>query len=95
MMTQLHSCFVKKLLSAVRAALPQNGTLLIAEPLAATAGAEAMGEAYFGFYLMAMGSGRPRTFAELETMLREAGFSTVRHVATRMPLQTSLIVATT
>ena len=83
-----------KLLRSVRAALPQNGVLLIAEPLSGTPGAEPMGEAYFGFYLMAMGSGRPRTRGELETMLHAAGFSAVRHVATRMPLQTSLIVAT-
>ncbi len=82
------------LLRAVRAALPAGGTLLIAEPLSETPGAEPMGEAYFGFYLMAMGSGRPRTAKELEGMLRAAGFSTVRHVATHMPLQTSLIVAT-
>ena len=85
---------VKNLLAAARAALPPGGTLLIAEPLAGTPGAEPMGEAYFGFYLMAMGSGRPRTRDELETMLLQAGFARVRHVATRMPLQTSLIAAT-
>ena len=49
------------LLRNVRRALPRDGTLLIAEPMADTAGAEAVGNAYFGFYLLAMGSGRPRT----------------------------------
>ena len=41
-------------------ALPRDGTLLIAEPMADTPGAEPVGDAYFGFYLLAMGSGRPR-----------------------------------
>ena len=49
------------LLRAARAALPPDGTLLLAEPMAGTPGAEPMGDAYFGFYLLAMGSGRPRT----------------------------------
>jgi demethylspheroidene O-methyltransferase len=52
---------VLALLRAVRAALPPGGTLLLAEPMAGTPGAQAMGDAYFGFYLLAMGSGRPRT----------------------------------
>ena len=83
-----------KLLRSIRQILAPGGVLLIAEPLAGTPGAEPMGEAYFGFYLMAMGSGRPRTKHELEAMLRAAGFTHVRHVAMRIPLQTSLIVAT-
>ena len=41
------------------AALPPGGTLLLAEPMAGTPGAEPVGDAYFGFYLLAMGSGRP------------------------------------
>ncbi len=45
------------LLRAVRRSLPANGTLLLAEPLAGTPGAETVGDAYFGFYLLAMGGG--------------------------------------
>ena len=81
------------ILSAVQAALPPGGTLLLAEPMARTPGAEAMGDAYFGFYLRAMGRGRPRTAEELERMLTAAGFEAIRRVPTRMPLQTSLLVA--
>ena len=50
-------------LRAVRAALPPGGTLLLAEPMAQTPGAEPVGDAYFGFYLLAMGRGRPRSAA--------------------------------
>ena len=82
------------LLQAVRQALPSGGTLLLAEPMAATPGAEAVG-AYFAFYLLAMGSGRPRTFAELEALLRAAGFSAVRAMPTSTPLLTRLIIART
>jgi demethylspheroidene O-methyltransferase len=84
---------IRRLLAACRGALCPGGTLLIAEPLAETKGAEPMGDAYFGFYLMAMGSGRPRTFQTISTLLCDAGFHSVRKLATRQPLQTSLIAA--
>lgn len=81
------------LLRAVHQALVPGGTLLLAEPMAGTRGAEPMGDAYFGFYLLAMGRGRPRTEAELTAMLRTAGFVSVRALPTRMPLQTRLLQA--
>lgn len=84
---------VAALLRAVREALPPDGHLLIAEPFAETPGAEAMGAAYFGFYLLAMGQGRPRTPAELTRMLEAAGFERVRTVPTAMPLLCGLLHA--
>ncbi|MEO8280650.1 MAG: methyltransferase [Ideonella sp.] len=82
-----------QLLRAVRAALPADGTLLLAEPMAGTPGAEAMGDAYFGFYLLAMGRGRPRKVTELVAMLKAAGFAGARLIPTRLPLQTQLLLA--
>ena len=81
------------ILRAVRAALPSGGTLLLAEPMAGTPGAEAMGDAYFGFYLLAMGRGRPRSAGVLTAMLAAAGFEGVRRLPTHLPLQTQLLVA--
>jgi demethylspheroidene O-methyltransferase len=81
------------ILGAVHRALPPRGTLLLAEPMAGTRGAEPVGDAYFGFYLLAMGAGRPRTPAAFQAMLHEAGFARARLVATRMPMLTRLIVA--
>lgn len=81
------------LLGAVRRALPPEGALLLAEPMAGTAGAEPVGDAYFGFYLMAMGSGRPRTADELAAMLRAAGFGRVRELPTRRPMLTRVLLA--
>ncbi|MFG5407508.1 methyltransferase [Piscinibacter sakaiensis] len=84
---------VRTLLRAAHDALPPGGQLLLAEPMARTRGAEAMGDAYFGWYLLAMGQGRPRSADELAAMLREAGFGSVRAVRTAVPLQTGLLVA--
>jgi demethylspheroidene O-methyltransferase len=86
---------VRTLLARVRAALKPGGVLLIAEPMAGTPGAEPMGGAYFGFYLLAMGQGRPRSADELTVFLREAGFRSVRPAATAIPLQTRVLVAKT
>ncbi|MFW2348983.1 methyltransferase [Qipengyuania sp.] len=81
------------LLRAVHAALPPGGTLVIAEPMAGVAGAERMGEAYFGLYLWAMQSGRPRRTDEIGTMIEQAGFRSWRKLGTNLPVITSLIVA--
>ncbi len=81
------------LLRAVRRALPRGGELLLAEPMAETPGAEPAGDAYFGFYLLAMGSGRPRSAQRLKEMLETAGFSRVRHRSTRLPLLVRVLSA--
>jgi demethylspheroidene O-methyltransferase len=82
-----------QILRAVRRALPTHGVLLLAEPLSQTPGAEPMGDAYFGFYLLAMGRGRPRSVETLTQMLGQAGFGQVQVLPTHVPLQTSLLLA--
>jgi demethylspheroidene O-methyltransferase len=84
---------VARLLLAAHDALPRGGELLIAEPLADTAGARRMGDAYFGLYLRAMGRGRPRRREELARMLRVAGFGPPREWPTRVPLQVRVLTA--
>ena len=81
------------ILRSARSALSAGGALLLAEPLADTPGAEPVGDAYFGFYLLAMGQGRARTRGELTSLLRRARFSRIRHIVTRQPLIADLIVA--
>lgn len=82
------------ILRAARKALPVGGTLLITEPMSETPGAEPVGDAYFGLYLLAMGSGRTRPPREHKAMLAAAGFGDIKLVRTRRPLQTRLVVAT-
>lgn len=85
---------VVRILSAIRRVLqPRGGHLLLAEPLAGTPGARAMGDAYFGLYLLAMGKGRARTAESLGLLLRQAGFTDIRAVSTRLPLQTGVLLA--
>ena len=81
------------LLRTIYRALPPGGTLLIAEPMAGTRGAEPAGDAYFGLYLLAMGSGRPRTPTEIRDMLKSAGFSSSRVISTAIPLTCRIIAA--
>lgn len=81
------------ILNAVYQALPGKGVLLLAEPMMGTPGAEPVGDAYFGFYLLAMGRGKPRTPQALRKLLNSAGFVRSRLVRTRQPLQSRLIVA--
>lgn len=64
------------ILKAARAALPAGGTVLVAEPMAQTPGAHAMGDAYFGFYLLAMGRGEARSVDDMRRLLGLAGFRT-------------------
>ena len=82
-----------RLLRAIRAALPPGGTLLIAEPMAGTRGAEPVGDAYFGFYFLAMGGGRARTPDQIRRLLSEAGFTRTRLRPSRMPMVARVMVA--
>ncbi len=81
------------ILRAVYAALPAGGTLLLAEPMAGATGARRMGDAYFGFYLLAMHGGSSRSAARLAELITSAGFEQVRELATPIPLQVSVLVA--
>jgi demethylspheroidene O-methyltransferase len=84
----------RAILASLRDALPQNGTLVVAEPMAGERGAEPMGDAYFGFYLLAMGSGRPRTYRETADLLKQSGFGRTRRLWTPNPLTISALAAT-
>jgi demethylspheroidene O-methyltransferase len=83
---------VRKILAAIYKALPVGGTLLLAEPMAQDAEEEPLGDAYFHFYLLAMGSGRLRTVQELMDMMAEAGFSHLEPLPNPMPLQTRILL---
>jgi demethylspheroidene O-methyltransferase len=87
---------VRQILQKAHAALPLGGALLLAEPMAqpeAEAGQpEASADAYFHFYLLAMGAGRLRTPHELQTMMQEAGFTHVEQVPNAMPIHARILL---
>jgi len=80
------------LLRAARAALPADGVLLVAEPMVHERRPDPVGDAYFGFYLLAMGSGRARPASEIARMMGEAGFAEIREHATCQPMLTRVLV---
>lgn len=87
---------VRQILQKAHAALPEGGTLLLAEPMAQAddeAGAAGTSvDAYFHFYLLAMGAGRLRTPRELQTLMEEAGFTLVEQVPNAMPIHARILV---
>jgi demethylspheroidene O-methyltransferase len=87
---------VRQILQKAYDALPVGGTMLLAEPMAQSdplSGHEdASVDAYFHFYLLAMGDGRLRTPQELMTMLQEAGFTMVEQVPNAMPIHAQILL---
>jgi demethylspheroidene O-methyltransferase len=84
---------VNTILRSIFKTLPAGGTLLLTEPMAQASNEAPLGDAYFHFYLLAMGSGRLRTVQELSDMILDAGFGSVEVLANAMPLQTRILVA--
>ena len=82
---------VKRILQAVRRVLPPNGVLIIAETMSGISGTNRISDAYFSFYLLAMGHGRTRSLDEFEVLLKEAGFAKPRIIPSRRPLLTNLL----
>ncbi len=84
---------VVTLLKNVRQALAPGGTLVIAEPMAGPGAEASLAAAYFGLYFLAMRSGRCRTPQHIRDLLKQAGFSRSRFVATRAPLSAAIVTA--
>lgn len=85
---------VEALLVRIYESLPPGGKVLIVEPMAETRGAEGMGDAYFGLYLLAMGSGRPRSIHNYMEMAKTVGFSESSAVSTPLPIIAKALVLT-
>ncbi len=83
---------VRALLASIHDALPPGGTLLLAEPMAEAGERPATADAYFHFYLLAMGAGRLRTPQELGRLMAEAGFTCIELVPGAMPLHARILV---
>ncbi len=81
------------LLARVHAALPPQGWLVVAEPMSGGARPERAGDAYFGFYTMAMTSGAPRSAERLSVLLAEAGFVSIRRLPGGRPFVASVLLA--
>ena len=83
---------VGRIYEKARRALRPGCKLLIAEPMSDS---PKVGDGYFGLYLWAMGSGRPRSIAQHRQMLQVAGFRKIRVLKTAQPMLVRLIIAET
>jgi demethylspheroidene O-methyltransferase len=81
---------VAQLLEKIYLSLPHKGTLLLAEPMANAKGARH--DAYFHFYLLAMGEGRLRTPERLTQMMLEAGFNQVQILSNPMSMHAKVLI---
>lgn len=84
---------VGAILRAAYRALPQGGTLLIAEPMSGSRHPEPVTDAYFGLYLLAMGQGRARSREEHRDHLKAAGFTNIREWPVRQGFMTRVLTA--
>ena len=84
---------VQQLLSKAQAALPPGGRILVAEPMSGGAQPSRAGDAYFGLYCLAMGTGRARSADEIARHLETAGFIEIRAPGTARPFITSVVEA--
>ncbi|MEM8984868.1 MAG: methyltransferase [Pseudomonadota bacterium] len=84
---------IRALFARIHAALPDEGRLLIAEPMLATPSAPMFGGVYFSLYLLAMGSGRPRRPDEIVEMLTNTGFRDCEWRRTAVPMVAQVLVA--
>lgn len=84
---------VRMLLAKAHAALPEGGRIIISEPMSGGDRPERAGDAYFGLYCLAMGTGRARSAAEISTLLNAAGFVGIAQRKTARPFITSVVEA--
>jgi len=84
---------VRRLLAHAHVQMAPGSRLLVAEPMKDAPGHPRVGAPYFGFYLLAMGQGRPRSEREIISALKDAGFQEVRRIRTRRPMLTQLVQA--
>ena len=84
---------VGALLTRIHAALPKGGRILISEPMSGGSRPERAGDAYFGFYTMAMTTGQPRSVAQHTALLEQTGFGRVQEHPTDRPFLTRVISA--
>ncbi|WP_343033903.1 methyltransferase [Aurantimonas aggregata] len=84
---------VVPLLTRLREGLRPGGVVMIAEPMSGDRHSGPVADAYFGFYLRAMGSGRPRTPDEIAGLMKRAGLTRAREIPTSLPVATKIVAA--
>ena len=82
---------ITKLLTKVYNALPENGRLIVSEPMLGQSSPNRWGDTYFAIYTMAMNTGKTRSAAEIAELMNKIGFSNVKIHRSRRPYVTQVI----
>ena len=82
---------VANLLSAVHAALPPKGRLIVSEPMSGGALPDRTTDVYFAVYTLAMQTGRTRSGAEIAALMAASGFVNIRIQKGFRPFVTSIV----
>ncbi len=82
---------VANLLSAVHAALPPKGRLIISEPMSGGAIPDRTTDVYFAVYTLAMQTGRTRSGAEIAALMAASGFVNISIQKGFRPFVTSIV----
>ena len=83
----------EKILRNVYKALPNNGSLIISEPMSGGKKPTKAGDCYFGFYTLAMSTGRPRDKIMHFNLLKKAGFQKLKKHKSKRDFITGIITA--
>ena len=84
---------VELLIRKIYDALSPGGQLIISEPMAGNEKPTRSGDAYFGFYTLAMTSGKPRSKNEHFKVLKKIGFIHLKFLKGTNDFVTSVIIA--
>lgn len=84
---------VRRLLGKCRAALAPGGVFVLTEPMSGGNRPSRSGDAYFGFYMLAMESGRARSPQRLSALMAAAGFVDIRVKRVARPFITQVLTA--
>ena len=92
-MWRMSDLTVSLLLEKAFSALEPGGSVVISEPMSGFKSPSRSGDAYFGFYTLAMTSGKPRNKWQHFEFLRAARFEAMKSLSSASNFVTSVIVA--
>jgi demethylspheroidene O-methyltransferase len=82
---------IEKLLIKIYNSLPENGRLIVSEPMLGQDLPNRWGDTYFAIYTMAMNTGKTRSATELAELMRKIGFCNIKIHRSRRPYVTQVV----
>jgi len=80
-----------KLLTKIYNVLPENGRLIVSEPMLGQDSPNRWGDTYFAIYTMAMNTGKTRSATEISDIMKKIGFTDIKIHRSKRPYVTQVI----